>query len=121
MTQDLRKIVDRIPASWGKYVSVGPGWYDIIIELDKNLAALDPAYTIQQVKEKFGGLRYYCEPSENLSGTGLDIFGDLVRQAESLSQITCDVCGGPGKLVNIRGWYSTRCDDDKDDKIESFR
>ena len=31
----------------------------MIVGLDAQLAALDPEYTVHQVKEKFGGLRFY--------------------------------------------------------------
>lgn len=34
-------------------------WYPNIIELDMKLSRLHPDYTILQIKEKFGGLRFY--------------------------------------------------------------
>ena len=43
-----------------------------------------------QVKEKFGGLRFYY------SG-GDDYIRGLVDMAESMSYKTCEVCGSPGK------------------------
>ena len=57
----LAKILDRIPARWGKWISVSPGWYPLIIELDEKLADVEPNYVLDQVKSKFGGLRYYIE------------------------------------------------------------
>jgi hypothetical protein len=59
----LEQILRRIPDGWGRWISCGPGWYPILARLDTGLAAIDPGYVVQQVKEKFGGLRYYTEPS----------------------------------------------------------
>jgi len=53
----------RIPDGWGRCISCDAGWYPIIVELDAALANLDPNYEVQQVKEKYGTLRYYCEPA----------------------------------------------------------
>ena len=55
----------------------------------------------QQVKEKFGGLRFYY------SG-GDDTIHAYVTFAEYLSERTCDVCGAPGKQSG-GGWIVTRC------------
>lgn len=56
----LERILRRIPDGWGRWIGCGPGWYRLLVELDTQLAALDPDYRVQQVKEKFGTLRYYC-------------------------------------------------------------
>lgn len=34
-------------------------WYEILVWLHKELESLIPGYNISQIKEKFGGLRYY--------------------------------------------------------------
>lgn len=59
--EGLQKILDRIPPNWGKHIRVSAGWYPIIVALDQAIAVLQPDYQIHQVKEKFGGLRYYCQ------------------------------------------------------------
>jgi hypothetical protein len=59
----LERILRRIPDGWGRWISCGPGWYPILARLDTRLANIDPGYVVHQVKEKFGGLRYYTEPS----------------------------------------------------------
>lgn len=61
--EGLERILRRIPDGWGRWIGCGPGWYPLIVELDRELAALDPAYRVHQVKEKFGTLRYYFSPS----------------------------------------------------------
>jgi hypothetical protein len=55
-----------------------------------------------QVKEKFGTLRfYYSGGNEYVSG--------LVAMAESMSGVTCERCGTPGRLQG-RGWIRTLCE-----------
>lgn len=55
----LRKILERIPPNWGRWVSCSKGWYPLLIALDEELNAIFPDYQVHQVKEKFAGLRYY--------------------------------------------------------------
>lgn len=43
---------------------VGKGWHSIIDQLHEDILKLDPNYVIQQIKEKFGTLRYYCNYKE---------------------------------------------------------
>jgi len=62
----LKKIMLKIPAGWGRWISCGKGWYPLIIQLDQKLEDLVPGYEVNQVKEKFGTLRYYFEiPQED--------------------------------------------------------
>lgn len=55
----LRRILERIPERWGRWISCSSGWYPLIIELDQKLAEIYPEYELHQVKEKYGTLRYY--------------------------------------------------------------
>ena len=57
---------------------------------------------VDQVKEKFGTLRFYY------SG-GDDTIHGMTRMAESMSAVTCEVCGAPGKSRH-GGWVHTYCD-----------
>ena len=58
--------------------------------------------TVDQVKEKFGTLRFYY--------TGGDDYIDgLVSMAESMSGVTCETCGNPGKSTG-GGWIKTVCE-----------
>ena len=56
-----------------------------------------------QVKEKFGGLRFY------MTG-GTDEIFDLIEKAEALSYKTCESCGAPGTQSNSK-WITTLCED----------
>jgi hypothetical protein len=61
-----------------------------------------PYITASQVKEKFGGLRFYTNGyTDEVSG--------MIRMAEAMSYRTCEVCGNPGRSNN-HGWISTLCD-----------
>ena len=57
--------------------------------------------TLDQVKEKFGTLRFYY------SG-GDDYIRGLVSMAESMSGVTCEECGKPGTQTP-GGWIKTVC------------
>ena len=90
----------------GGGVSVGPGWYALVAALDRDLAVVDPGYALFQCKEKFGGLRYYWDPSD----PALREEGErLVRAAEALAGRTCEQCGGPGSADVSRRWIVTLC------------
>lgn len=93
--------------------NVGEGWHEILRALEEQLNLIDPDYTIQQVKEKFGGLRYYA--STNESGSN---FHDLIRLAEEKSEKTCEVCGRDGKTESIRGWWKTLCEEHYNKRME---
>jgi hypothetical protein len=57
----IAAILQRIPETWGRVIRCEKGWYPLIISLDSELAAIYPDYELQQVKEKFGTLRYYFD------------------------------------------------------------
>lgn len=56
-----------------------------------------------QVKEKFGGLRFYY-------GGGDETVRGMVHMAESLAAVTCEKCGSPGHIRG-RGWLYAACDE----------
>jgi hypothetical protein len=91
--------------------SVGDGWYNIIYRLSTKIKSIvssipgegvDPKeYCASQVKEKFGGLRFYMHNST------MDI-EEAIREAEEETARTCETCGNPGTL-NEGGWLMTLC------------
>lgn len=88
------------------------GWYNIIDELSAQLEAeilKQPEdersmYAADQVKEKYGTLRFYmtCETEE---------MSRLIETAEKKSEITCEVCGADGIMRCRNGWFYTACED----------
>lgn len=101
------------PTPYEKYkVECDPGWkglYEPLIALC-NLWNIEVA----QVKEKFGGLRFYI-------GSVDSRLNDLIRAAEAASYKVCEMCGFSGgewkdgiykPLVTTEGkWRKTLCKD----------
>lgn len=73
-----------------------------ILQLNfRDVPELIPQVTVDQVKEKFGTLRFYY--------TGGDTYIDgLVSMAESMSGVTCEECGNIGEQRG-GGWVHTYC------------
>jgi hypothetical protein len=98
----------------GGYISIGPGWNDIVLQLDRDIARLDPDYRIVQVKEKFAQLRYYVDASDaydHANGWLTDPIYGLIRKAEEASARTCEKCGAPGVQRTDNYWQRTLCDE----------
>ena len=81
------------------------GWREIVYQLYSDIEAISPGHTIKQIKEKFGGLRYYCLVDDYSK------IDDLIIEAEAESFVTCEDCGQPGTLRIDRVWRSTLCDE----------
>lgn len=116
---------------WG--ICCGDGWYDIIDTLCanienyiKNTVSFNqylkqtgkpekpvPKIEAVQVKEKYGGLRFYVNiPDEHVDG--------LICMAESMSYHICEYCGNKGK-PNSSGWITTLCDSCRTKKDEKYK
>lgn len=98
--------------------AVGPGWWPIIEELcfriqshinwkneqkekynrGKGCAQVE----VVQIKEKFGGLRFYYDGGD-------DTIDGMVRMAEAWADKSCETCGAPGTRRG-GGWVRTLCD-----------
>lgn len=99
----LAKLKARMPKRWND-IACDEGWYKILFNLDEALAEICHDYRIAQIKEKFGGLRFYIESGP--SREEVPLFYELIRKAEDLSYRTCEVTGGPGVLMKkIGGGY----------------
>lgn len=106
----IETILRRIPDGWGRWISVDAGWYALVIATDAQLAALDPAHRVHQIKEKFGTLRYYYWPSsDDASPELLDAMDAITDDAQRASAIICERCGEPGVLQRTQYWAKTLC------------
>ena len=95
---------------WG--FECGDGWFNILDQLMGNIqhhidwknknSEVVAQVTLDQVKEKFGTLRFYY------SG-GDDEISGMVRMAESMSGVTCEECSAPAE-THGPGWIKTLCD-----------
>jgi len=81
------------------------GWKAIVEKLYDDIEAISPGHNIFQIKEKFGGLRYYCGVES------YDAISNLIAEAEKKSVETCQICGVPGILREDNYWYATLCDE----------
>lgn len=131
----IAKLHEKFPAMFSeKYggIVVDSGWWPIIESLSSNIQHhIDsvaktrqlllkdnpwnrpipeevPPVVVEQIKEKFGGLRFYY------SGGDDHIYG-MVRMAESWASKTCEVCGKPGE-IRSGGWIKTLCDEHEVDR-----
>jgi hypothetical protein len=104
-------------------ISCGDGWYTIINELCANIQNHvinenrnnpeedNMICEALQVKEKFGGLRFYIHGGD-------DFIKGLVSLAESLSYRTCSECGNKStQNKKNRGWVHTLCDTCRKQKL----
>jgi hypothetical protein len=93
-------------------IECGDGWFDIIAELLDKLIVLSGAepedfldFSVTQIKEKFGGLRFYYAIGPDCSHRRIQT---LVEGAERRSLTVCELCG---KEANVRtiGYIMTLC------------
>ena len=82
---------------------VGPGWIPILDGLADRLVALGWDRDLRQVKEKFGGLRFYI-------GQATPEMHNEIKKAETMAWKTCEICGKAAK-PRRSGWLKTLCDD----------
>ena len=103
----------------------GSGWYDLInqlcIEISEVVQSTEKKIwpNVVQVKEKFGGLRFYIsysdfsearlnEADQAVSKEALEKISQLIVMAESKSLVTCEDCGLPGKCYQS-SWVHVKC------------
>lgn len=88
---------------------VGDGWEPIIREASKKLEAIIVAmpeekrkdYYAFQVKQKFGGLRFYLS-------TGTEEMYKVTGEVEAKSMKLCEECGEPGAIAGTT-WLTCYC------------
>ena len=128
MTTELElKLVEKYPAilkdyrgdkmktcmHWG--MECGDGWYDLLDDLLHKLDFIskssDTQVVADQIKEKFGTLRFYYSTIK-VEESGVDpivdkIISDIVHCAERRSAYTCEQTGKRGDLCSRGGWLRT--------------
>lgn len=76
-----------------------PGWDQLLVTLDKQLAEIDPDYEILQAKVKSGELRFYTR--NNVPNERATEWNALIIDAEQASKETCMACGKVGTLHGV--------------------
>jgi hypothetical protein len=97
---------------------VDEGWWPILTNLCANIqhhldwknktSEVIPQVTVAQIKEKFGGLRFYYDGGD-------DQIQGMVTMAEAWASNTCETCGKPGQQRS-GGWIKTLCDEHESER-----
>lgn len=103
------KCIPSTDPEYNYYFGIGDGWAPliekicqvIIEEFDANPALEDDFY-VSQIKEKFGGLRFY-------TSFVTDRISAVIDECEDASYRTCEHCGKRGITLTNGGWLSTLC------------
>ena len=111
--EKTKLLVDNYPLIFSKikHVECSDGWYHLLNSLCgviENIAKQIPLELqgqihASQIKQKFGGLRFYLNHNTPAIEGAIDL-------AEELSNNMCEVCGNYGGHKNINGWITTLCD-----------
>lgn len=103
-------------------LGIGDGWFSILDNLCKDILPLvSENFKVAQIKEKFGGLRFYYDLEDyhhlDICYTSHVSFDDIrqkinviVAKAEADSFETCEICGDPASLDKSRFWIKSLCE-----------
>lgn len=120
----IDKLIQEFPAVFQNmdtevFSSIPSGWYNILYNLCEELTPIlneerskitedpeQPLFYVHQIKEKFGGLRFYF--MMNTENTELhENIQKLIDIAEDKSYDTCQITGKVGKLCKKGSHYMT--------------
>lgn len=119
MTLSYDELVAKYPKLYAKlsYFECDNGWIGLIDELSKKLEEINNKYSnfedriyAVQVKQKFGGLRFYCYSTENIRKEDYELKDKLIEEAEKASYTICEMCSNPATQTRHGGWISTLCE-----------
>ena len=120
--QDVDKPMQVSCMYWG--IAVGDGWFNILSNVCEKITEHENTPEIlekiknkeydkvkaQQIKEKFGGLRFY------ISG-GDEKIRSFIDEVEKSSWKICEECSQPGKQTKS-GWIRTLCEKCADERYK---
>lgn len=104
----IKKIEKRLKFKSQKWNKI----WKLFIKFKKNFKFIENkplSIQVLQVKEKYGGLRFYFNSSGGRSGEQDEIEG-MVNLAESMSYGTCEFCGTTKNVGQTQGWITTCCE-----------
>ena len=127
-----KKMEERFPKMFSEPYggfAVGPGWWPLLESLCANIQSHTDwkneqkekynrgegckQVVVEQIKEKFGGLRFYYQGGD-------DKIDGMVRMAEAWADRSCEECGAPGERRG-GGWIKTLCDNHEAERQERLR
>lgn len=118
--RDRRKPMNQTCMCWG--FSIGEGWHQLLYDLCEKLDYIREQTGLltvfDQIKEKFGGGRFYyhidgssCKLEKKMVELWASLINSLVGRAENESDETCAVCGKKyyGGHITVGGWVYDSC------------
>lgn len=90
-------IIDKLCSSMQSYIDGTRRW-----DKEKKEWIHPPQVTCAQMKEKFGGLRFYTDGHN-------DVIEGMITMAEYLCSNTCEVCSSEEELGYTTGWITVCC------------
>jgi hypothetical protein len=126
----LDKLIEQYPIVFKHlnktgYHNLPSGWYKIVDRLCSELSVIleealeanpenpdEPLFSVLQVKEKFGGLRFYYMMNTKDDELYRRI-QTAVDTAEDTSYSTCQITGNIGVLCKDGSHYMTLCEDSR--------
>ena len=101
--------IHQIPTPWELFrIECGQGWeclYSPLISYIQNYnegKPTDEQIQIVQIKEKFGGLRFYVN-------NATEELNDMINKAEDESYHVCEICGSRENIGYTQGYIQTLC------------
>lgn len=88
-------IIDKLCGSIQSYI-------DNTVRFTKEGKVRPQQITCSQMKEKFGGLRFYTNGHD-------DVIEGMITMAEYMSDNTCEECGSEEDLGLTSGWITVKC------------
>jgi hypothetical protein len=93
------------PITDSDFFEVDSGWFPLIKDLITDLVELGWNKEVCQVKEKFGGLRFYIND-------GSDEVFNRIHKSEKESLTICEITGKVGELRTDISWFRTLSDEE---------
>jgi hypothetical protein len=85
-------------------VSIGEGWFQLVIDCDSELSALDDIYVLLGIRDNSGRLEYIVEASSE----DYEIAGklqEIISKYQEIALRTCSATGKPGVLMKASNGY----------------
>lgn len=114
------------PSAYRQFgIEAGSGWYELIRGLCREItqvcaqAGRENDLFVDQIKEKYGELRFYCHlkggPEEESRALTHKLY-DIIGRYEEASKQVCEWCGAPARLRKLKlkigmVWCQTLCDE----------
>lgn len=130
MNEDVQELLNQkeIVESIQFGFEVGDGWYWLLDTLMETIHSYcknnNKSYpNILQIKEKFGGLRFYCSSDSDSDNYSNRLIDGMVWLAEHQSYHICETCGTTENVGRTTTrWITTICEDcfKKNERIKDY-